>query len=311
MRNHVIDRITQYASVREEIILVCADLGYNVLDKFAKQYPNRFFNVGICEQNMMSVAAGLALEGNTVFTYSIGNFATLRCIEQIRNDVCYHNANVKILAVGGGFAYGELGVSHHATEDIAMMRALPNMRVYVPADETEAVACLEDAFKHDGPAYIRMAKGREMNYHADGISCSITEPIPYLMGERNQICDVTLLSVGTTLSEAIKTEELLREKGLICSIYSMPTVKPIDEEGVLSIAKNCKLMVTIEDHNIIGGLGGAVAEVLTTNYGCAPLIRIGLPDHFSSVVGNQDYIRDFYGISAQNIVKRIFKMLEK
>ena len=135
----MIDEITKLAETDERIIIVNGDLGFGVLEKFRDKFPDRYFNVGIAEQNMTSVAAGLALEGNMVFTYSIGNFPTLRCIEQIRNDVCYHNANVKVLAVGGGFPYGDLGMTHHATEDIAMMRALPNMKVFVPADAVEAV----------------------------------------------------------------------------------------------------------------------------------------------------------------------------
>lgn len=167
MRNHVIDRITEMAEENDRIMLLCADLGYNVVNKYMEKFPDRFVNVGIAEQNMASVAAGLALEGNIVFTYSIGNFPTLRCIEQIRNDICYHNVDVKILAVGGGFAYGDLGMSHHATEDIAMMKALPNMRVYVPADDVEAVACLEEAISIKGPAYIRMARGKEPRQHLE------------------------------------------------------------------------------------------------------------------------------------------------
>ncbi len=307
MRNHVVNALTEMAETDARIMLVNGDLGYGVVDDFKKRFPNRYLNVGISEQNMTSVAAGLALEGNMVFTYSIGNFPTLRCIEQIRNDVCYHNANVKILSVGGGFPYGTLGMTHHATEDIAMMRALPNMKVYVPADAIEAVECLKEMTSFDGPAFLRMAKGGEPNQHFDS-KIDITRIIPM----QKEKAKVSIISSGTVLSEALKLKELLEKAGISSAVYSSPTVKPIDREGILELAKNSELMVSMEDHNVVGGFGSAIAEVMSEMRGSrAELLRIGLQDEYTSVVGNQDYIRDCYGISASKAFSFVMRTLEK
>lgn len=305
MRNHVIDKITELASEDERIMLVSADLGYNVVNEYAQKFPDRFINVGIAEQNMASMAAGLALEGNLVFTYSIGNFPTLRCIEQIRNDICYHNANVKILAVGGGFAYGDLGMSHHATEDIAMMRALPHMRVYVPADELEALACLQEAIEAEGPAYIRMAKGKEQKHHKDNERLCVDRLLPIISKTGAQI---SIIAAGTILSEAIKLAELLEPESIEAQVFSSPSVKPLDEHGILELSQRCKLLVSMEDHNVVGGLGDAIASVLSERCSHARLLKVGLKDTFTDVVGDQDYLRNYYGISAERVKEKILEI---
>lgn len=298
----MIDEITKLAETDERIIIVNGDLGFGVLEKFRDKFPDRYFNVGIAEQNMTSVAAGLALEGNMVFTYSIGNFPTLRCIEQIRNDVCYHNANVKVLAVGGGFPYGDLGMTHHATEDIAMMRALPNMKVFVPADAVEAVACLKEACSFEGPAYIRMARGREPDQHNQSENLDIRKIINVIDHGKT----VTVLTTGTVLSEAVKLAKILKKKNIEARVYSCPCVKPLDCDNVIALSKESSLLVTMEDHNVKGGFGGAVAECLSGIKGPhSSLLRIGLPDVYTSVVGNQDYLRDYYGISAMKAAEKI------
>lgn len=305
MRNHVIDEITRLAQHDQRIMLATADLGFNVVEKFEKSYPDRYINVGIAEQNLTAVAAGLALEGNMVFTYSIGNFPTLRCIEQVRNLVCYHNANVKILAVGGGFAYGSLGMTHHATEDIAMMRSLPNMKVYVPADEIEAVACLQDLYNYNGPAYLRMARGREECIHSQYESFNVNNIVP-IKENGEEVC---IIASGTILSEAVKLSELLRDKNISNSVYSLPMIKPIDKFGLMKKASKSKLLITMEEHNVIGGLGGAVAEVLSELKEHAPLMRLGLQDTFSSEVGSQEYLREYYGINSNTALDMVLKKL--
>ena len=298
MRNHIIEELGNIAEVDSRVMLVIGDLGFNVVEQFRDKYPDRFVNVGIAEQNMTAVAAGLALEGNMVFTYSIGNFPTLRCIEQIRNDVCYHNANVKVLAVGGGFAYGDLGMTHHATEDIAMMRALPNMRVYVPSDEVDAVWCLKDACSYDGPAYIRMARGKEKVFHDKAVKVDVTK----LDCLAEAGTDINILTTGTVLNEGIKLKEMLESDGVSVGLYSVPRVKPIDVDNIRELALTSRLLITIEEHNVIGGLGGAVAEVLSEIKGNhAVLYRAGLQDTYTSEVGDQDYLREYYGLSAAKI----------
>lgn len=306
MRNHVINEITKLAESDARIMIVTGDLGFGVLEEFRDKFPDRYLNAGISEQNMTSVAAGLALEGNLVFTYSIGNFPTLRCIEQIRNDVCYHNANVKILAVGGGFPYGDLGMTHHATEDIAMMRALPNMRVYAPADAIEAVACLKEAYSFEGPAYIRMARGKEPNQHKESEQININR----LLDVKGHGNNVTVLTTGTILSEGVKLIDILEGNKINAHVYSCPCVKPLDREGVISLSRKSSLLVTMEDHNIMGGFGGAVAEYISEIKGPhSPLIRIGLPDTYTSIVGEQNYLRDYYGISAAKAAEKIRHIL--
>lgn len=310
MRNHLINELVSLAEIDERIMLVIADLGYSVVEGFQKKYPNRFINVGIAEQNMSALAAGLAMEGNMVFTYSIGNFPTLRCIEQIRNDICYHNANVKILAVGGGFAYGDLGMTHHATEDIAMMRTLPGMRVYVPSDEVDAVYCLHDACKYDGPAYIRMARGKEAVFH--------DKKTPVDVGKLDQISryvgdDVNILTTGTVLNEGIELQRKLEKNNISTGLFSVPRIKPISVSEIRDLASKSSLIITIEEHSILGGLGGTVAELISEIRGKhAVLFRAGLNDVFSSEVGDQFYLRDYYGLSASKIYDSlVFKGLIK
>ena len=298
MRDHVISELVELVKKDSHIYLICGDLGYVVLDKFKEAAPNNFLNSGIAEQNMTALAAGLAMEGNTVFTYSIGNFPTLRCIEQIRNDVCYHHANVKILAVGGGFVYGNQGVTHHATEDIAVMRALPTMRVYVPGDAYEAMECLKEAYEIPGPAYIRLARNKEQNFHEDGAVIDINKIQAY----SKQGSEVNILTTGSILCEG-KLQKLLEDQGISTGIYSVPRVKPIDEDGIKDLAKSCKLLVTMEEHQIEGGLGGAVAEVLSSiKEQHAVLYRSGLNNMFSDTTGSQDYLRNYYNISADTLL---------
>ena len=308
MRDHVISELVEYVKKDTHLYLICGDLGYVVLDKFREAAPNNFLNVGIAEQNMTALAAGLALEGNTVFTYSIGNFPTLRCIEQIRNDVCYHHANVKVLAVGGGFVYGNQGVTHHATEDIAVMRALPTMRVYVPGDAYEAIACIKEAYEISGPAYIRLARNKEQNFHEEGAVIDINKIQEYSVAGT----DVNILTTGSILVEGIKLQKRLEEEGISAGIVSVPRVKPIDTEGITNLAKNSKLLVTMEEHQINGGLGGAVAEVISSiPEEHAVLYRSGLNNIFSDTTGSQEYLRDCYNISADTLMPIVQKKLKE
>lgn len=309
MRNHVIDELAKRAKVDQRMILMTADLGFGVIEEFEQKYPERYFNVGIAEQNLAAMAAGLALEGNMVFIYSIGNFPTLRCIEQIRNLGCYHNANIKILATGGGFAYGSLGMTHHATEDVAMMRALPNMKVYAPADTIEAMACFDELCKYDGPGYLRMARGKEENIHdiEELKNIDVTKLVSVVDGES----DVVLLAMGTILAEAVLAAKQLQNLGISISVYSVPMVKPIDEEGIRKLASIAKLLVTMEEHNVIGGLGSSVAEVMSEMNHHASLMRFGLRDTFTAEVGNQEYLRKYYHMSASDVVEDVVRYCKR
>jgi transketolase len=302
MRDQVVARITKLALADPRIVLITGDLGFGVLNEYREKCAEQFINAGIAEQNMTAVAAGMALEGHIVFTYSIGNFPTLRCLEQIRNDVCYHDLNVNILAVGGGFSYGQLGMSHHATEDLSIMRALPNMQVIAPSDPWQAAQAAEAISKHVGPSYLRIDKS----------SAGIDEGSEggFQVGKARvltQGSDAVLIGTGGILAECVKAAAELCERGISVGVVEMATVKPIDEKTIIRLAAETPLIVTVEEHSRIGGLGGAVAETMAGQRSNSCLIRVGLDDSYSSVVGSQEYLRGIYGMDAESIMRRITK----
>jgi transketolase len=301
MRDTFVNTLIEIAKKDKNVHLITGDLGFGVLKPFWEQLPDQFTNAGIAEQNMTSFAAGLALEGKTVFTYSIGNFPTLRAIEQIRNDCAYHNANVKIVCVGGGFVYGSLGMSHHATEDISIMRALPDVTVLAPGDLVEAEYSTRAIYEHPGTCYLRLGRGGEKRIHDEIDDFKIGKAIKIKAGEK-----IAIFSTGGIFDEAMEASELLSNVGIKPSLYTFPTVKPIDREVIERCAIEYDLIVTVEEHNIIGGFGSAVSEILAELGGrSARLLRIGLNDKYSSIVGSQMYLRDIYGMSAKKIVEKI------
>jgi len=283
------------------IFMILADIGYGEIEPFAKAFPDRYFNCGVAEQNMTGIACGVAMEGNIAITYSIANFPTLRCLEQIRNDVCYHNANVKIVIVGGGMAYGPLGISHHSTEDLAIMRALPNIVVMAPCDFAEARAAVQAMINHNGPVYYRCGYKKEPPIHDGSIAFEIGKAITVREGT-----DATVIITGTIGHNALKAVDQLAAEGIHCHLLSMHTVKPIDRHAILKAAKDTGVIVTIEEHNTAGGLGGAVAEVLMDgsclNIKCR---RIALPDVNVSKVGSQEWLREQYGLGVNGIMTAI------
>ena len=302
MRDTFVKTLLEIAKKDKNVYIVTGDLGFGVLKPFWTELPEQIINAGIAEQNMTSVAAGLALEGKTVFTYSIGNFPTFRCIEQIRNDCAYHDANVKVVCVGGGFVYGSLGMSHHATEDLAVMRALPNVTVVAPGDKVEAVEATKAVYEKQGTCYLRLGRGGEKVIHEDGIdNFEIGKAIKVKDGKK-----VAIFSTGGILDEVDEAVKSLESEGINPSVYSFHTVKPIDKETILSVSENFDTIVTIEEHNLSGGFGSAVAEVLAEKDGKkAKLTRIALDDKYSCIVGSQKYLRNAYSINAQEIVKRV------
>lgn len=301
MRDRFIYELIEIAKVDKNIILITSDLGFGVLDNFVKEFPAQFINAGVAEQDMTGIATGMALEGKTVFTYSICNFPTLRCLEQIRNDACYHQANVKIVAIGGGFCYGPLGISHHATEDLSIMRALPNITVVAPGDIMEAAAATRAVYNTSGTCYLRLGRGGGKKVHERDINFKIGKAIQLFDGT-----DIALISTGGILENAFKARERLDNIGLSVGLYSMHTLKPFDREIVEDIAERVKLIVTIEEHTLIGGLGGAVSEILAQmSQPRARLQMVGLPGCFSSIVGDQEYLRKVYGMSVEGIVEKV------
>ncbi|MFB3883524.1 MAG: transketolase family protein [Armatimonadota bacterium] len=296
MRSAFNDELIKIARGDKRIFMILADIGYGEVEPFAEAFPERYFNCGVAEQNMTGIACGVAMEGNIAITYSIANFPTLRCLEQIRNDVCYHRASVKIVIIGGGLAYGALGVSHQSTEDIAIMRSLPEMVVCCPADIREARAAVHAMIERDGPFYYRCGYKKEPDLHQGNID--------FHLGKAIQVCDgsdVTLIGTGTITYRAYQAAQVLARQGITARVLSMHTVKPIDREGILAAAKETGAIVTVEEHQVVGGLGGAVAEVLSEAATGAKLKMIGLPDTYVHIVGTHEWLLDQYGYSPEAI----------
>lgn len=307
MRSAFIKALVELAERDPRIVLIVGDLGFGLLEPFAARFPDRFINAGVAEQNMTGIAVGMALSGAIVFTYSIGNFPTLRCLEQIRNDVCYHNANVKIVSVGAGLAYGALGASHHSTEDIAIVRALPNMTVVCAADPVETRMATQAVAVLNGPAYVRLGRSGEPLVHEGPITFQIGKAIRVADGD-----DVTLIATGAMVHEAVQAADDLRRNGICTRVLSMHTLKPLDESAIISAMNETAAIVTVEEHSIIGGLGSAVAEVLAERSACPiPFKRLALPSRFVSTVGSQGYLKELYSLSVRGIVDATLELLER
>lgn len=311
MRDTFVKTLIEIAKTDKNIELLTGDLGFGVLKPYWEQLPDQFTNAGIAEQNMTSVAAGMALEGKIVYTYSIGNFPTIRCLEQIRNDCAYHNANVKIVCVGGGFVYGSLGMSHHATEDIAIMRALPNVTVICPGDLIEAEEAVKAMTYYPGTCYLRLGRGGEKRIHNNIDNFEIGKAIHIRNTGDNKksiSTKIAMFSTGAILDEVYDAVDILSEMGIGIEQYSFPTVKPLDSKVIEECASKYDYIVTVEEHNIIGGLGGAVAEVMAECECKAKLVRMGINDEYCALVGDQKYLRNAYGISAKKIAEKVLKV---
>ena len=308
MRDTFVRTLIEIAKKDKNVHLITGDLGFGVLKPYWEQLPDQFTNAGISEQNMTSVAAGMALEGKIVFTYSIGNFPTLRCLEQIRNDCAYHNANVKIVCVGGGFVYGPLGMSHHATEDLAIMRSLPNITVMAPGDLIEAEAATKAIYKHQGTCYLRLGRGGEKQIHENKLEdFQIGKAIKIQDGER-----VAIFSTGAILDEVFEAKDMLEKEGIRPAVFSFPTVKPIDVSTIETVTKNFSLLVIVEEHNIVGGFGSAVSEVIAElNTHKAKIVRMGINDEYCTIVGSQKYLRKMENIDSLNIIRLIKEHLNE
>ena len=284
----------------ERIVLITGDLGFGVLRQIHRRFPDRLINAGIAEQGMVSMAAGLATTGRTVLVYSIGNFPVLRPLEQIRNDCVYHKADVKIVCVGGGFVYGSLGMSHHATEDLAVMRALPDVRCFAPGDPIETEAVTREIIHTPGTCYLRLGRGNEPTIHT-GMLVDWKAPSPVTLKKGT---DIALLSTGGILTQTVAAAERLAGINIRAEVVSFPCLKPMDAEAVRELTGRFRHIVTVEEHNVIGGFGSAVCEIAAeTGSGCR-VHRIGLQDCYSSIVGNQQYLREVYGMDEKSIADK-------
>lgn len=306
MRNTIINGIHAAARENKDIVFLTGDIGYSVIEKFVAEFPDRVLNTGIAEQNMIGVAAGLALAGKKVFVYTIVPFATMRCFEQIRVDMCYQNLDVTIVGIGGGYAYGTLGTTHFGLEDLTLMRSLPNMKVVAPADPLETERLFPQLLSVGGPCYIRLNRGGEKTFTENA-------PLPQLgvgsvLKTGNQ---VTIFSIGAITEVALEAASLLEKENIDVEVVHMHTLKPLDKEIIKDRAGSRKAIVTLEEHTIIGGLGSAVAEVLAEIASAAPFHRIGVEDHYYPAIGKQDFLRAQAGLSAAAVVEKIKGLIKQ
>lgn len=295
MRDRFIKSLISEAESNENLMLIVGDLGYGVIEEFEKRFPNQFINAGVAEQNMIGMAAGLAKIGYKVFVYSIANFPTFRCLEQIRNDVAYHNLDVSIVAIGAGFSYGTLGYSHHAVEDLAIMRAIPGMRIYSPCDPNKVEESFMDSLKISGPKYFRLGKNGEPQI--PNLSSISNNSI------QNQTSNKLLITTGAITSEAYSAQAKLKLKDIKIDVLAVNIIKPfnLNKDEI----KNYTQIYVLEEHSIIGGLGSCVMEELQAVGISIPIKLIALPDRNQNLTGSQTFLRKTFGIDADSVVKII------
>jgi transketolase len=297
MRDTFIRRLEALAAANPRVFFITGDLGFGVIGKYAERFPKQFLNAGVAEQNMTGLATGLALEGRIVYTYSIGNFPTIRALEQIRNDAAYHEANVKVVCIGGGFSYGPLGMSHHATEDLAILRAL-GIPTIAPGCLWEAGEATAAVAAHAGTCYLRLDKSNAGNTSRPGEKFEIGKARVIRDGT-----DVTIIATGGILELALKAADTLAQRGTQSRVISMHTVHPIDTDAVLAAAQETGGIVTLEEHTVLGGLGSAVAEVcMDAGVMPAGFRRVAMRDGLPAIVGSQAFLRKRYGLDEGAVV---------
>ncbi len=306
MRDTFIKTLCELAEKDNRVTLVTGDLGFGVLDDYRSRFPRQFINAGIAEQSMAGLATGLAMEGHIVFLYSIANFTFMRCLEQLRNGAAYHNANVNVVSVGGGFSYGQLGMSHHATEDLAIMRSMPTNMVACPAEDWEVSATTRAMAATAGLKYLRLDKSASRSTHPSAPT-SINPGIPRLIRAGS---DVTIVACGGIVDEVLSAATHLSRQGVSAEVLTTAFLKPFEPTYICRSVEKTNALITVEEHSISGGLGGLLAEELGEKSRMPRLFRrIGLREPFASVVGDQTYLRQVYGMSAEGIVNCIKALL--
>jgi len=299
------DALVNLGKKRSDVVVLDADLsGSTKTAKFAKAFPERFFNIGIAEQDMMGTAAGLAIAGKLPFVSTFAVFATGRAWEQVRQSICYPNLSVKIVATHAGITVGEDGGSHQSVEDIAVMRVIPNMKVIVPADGPETMQAIEAAAEQKGPVYVRAGRNKVATLFGADYQFKIGKAHVFHEGK-----DAAIIACGIMVAEAIKARGILQSEGIDTGVINMSTIKPIDADAVIAAAKRCGAIVTAEEHSIIGGLGSAVAEVLAES-APTPLVRVGIRDTFGTS-GDQEGLLKHYQVSAEHIVAAVKDVIKK
>lgn len=307
MRNAFISELNELAGKQKSLILLAGDIGFKVFDKFRDTYPDKFFNCGIAEANMIGMSAGLAMAGFRPFVYTIIPFLTMRAFEQIRVDLCMHNQPVILVGVGGGLSYDTLGPTHHAIEDVAIMRALPNMTVIVPSDPDEVKQAIIQAYELKKPVYIRLGKNGEPPLT---LNCSSE----FKLGRARVLRegeDVAIVGCGPILKIALDAAEILMSQGISCRVVDMHTIKPLDNTQIIETANKVRAMITLEEHSILGGLGSAIAEIIAENGLQLPFRRFGIQDRFTTEVGKQEYLLGLNQLTSENIAAWLLNHIPK
>lgn len=300
MRNAFAQELLEQARKNPNLLLLTADLGFSVFEAFEAELPKQYLNTGCAEANTAGMAAGLAMSGKKVFIYSIVPFITMRCFEQIRVDICYHNVDVTVVGVGGGLAYGQLGPTHHSIEDVSLMRSLPNMKVVCPSDPIESRLATRALVEKGGPSYLRLNRGGDTVIHNDDLQFEWGRAVRLREGK-----DITLISTGGMLGVTLEVATQLESHSIQATVLNMHTIKPIDKEAIMKVVDQTAHVVTIEEHSIIGGLGSAVAEVIAEYGKPVKFKRLGILDRFTKEVGRQDYLRQINGLDIENLTELI------
>jgi len=305
MRNAFAQEIVQLAERDSRIVLLSGDIGNRLFEPFKTRFPSRFFNCGVAEANMASMAAGMAMCGLRPVTYTITPFNTTRCLEQIRNDICYHNVPVVIVGTGAGLSYASLGCTHHSCEDISFLKSMPNMTVLCPGDAMELKSLLRGAFNLIGPVYMRIGKTNEPVMHPEIPKLTIGKG--YTMQPGHDLC---IISTGNMLPIAVDVAKILKKCDQEAEVISMHTVKPLDVDLLETLCQRFSYIVSIEEHSLIGGLGSYIAEwMIDQEVDSTTLIRFGTQDLFPHAVGSQSYMRERFGLVPQTIVSQILEKI--
>lgn len=297
-RKVICDTLIELAKDDKDIVVLASDSrGSASLSDFVDLYPDQFVEVGIAEQNLVSIASGLASCGKKTYVASPASFLSMRSIEQIKVDVAYSNNNVKLIGISGGVSYGALGMTHHSLQDIAVTRVIPNLQVLLPSDRYETKKMIEALYKSDTPAYIRIGRNPVEDVYED-------DNFEFEIGKANEIHsgnDIAVIATGETVRIALDAAKELKKEGIGCRVINMHTIKPLDEDAILKCAKETKGIITIEEHSVYGGLGAAVSEVVVNNYPTKVKI-IGIADE-SPITGNSKQVFKYYGLTSENIIK--------
>ncbi|MFO1126677.1 MAG: transketolase C-terminal domain-containing protein [Methylocystis sp.] len=305
MRTAFVEELTREARENPAVILLTGDLGYTVFESFQAEFPERFINCGVAEANMLGTAAGLAREGMRPFVYSFIPFVIFRALEQLRIDICYHNLPVTIVGLGAGYSYGDMGATHHALEDIAVSRSLPGLCVICPGDPWEVRRAVSALSAYDGPAYMRLAKRGEPDVHGPETRDDFQIGRAIILQSGGEIA---LVATSNMLSTAVEAARALESAhGIRTSVVSMHTIKPLDERCVRELSERCRAIFTIEEHSVLGGLGGAVIEAVASAPSRCAVHRIGIPDRFAHVSGSQAYYREQCGLTPEGVVRRVLE----